>query len=460
MRKLLDNVLTFLRGDLTLLEHRTTSRWGRIGLRQLRIFLYVGKRLVLGRHNERAAALTYLTLLALIPLLAVVFSLVKAFGGFADLTVRVRDFLLDYIPDSSDQVASWLQTFIENFNAATVGFVGMGALLVTLILTLSAIETALDQTWAVRKSRSWGRRLLVYWSLLTLSPLFLGLSLAATASLSSNRFALWLSENLPLFGVLRAIVPVLATAFAFTMMYTFLPSTRVRVGPAFVGGLSAAVFFELAKWGYATYTARSVSTNTLYGSLAAFPVFIIWVNYSWRILLSGADIVHATQYASTDPTEETDPRTNQVTREEASVRICALVATAFAKNQTPPTIDEICRRLLLPAHLADVLCQHLLNSGLIRQISNKSRGLTPGRPLEALTVADIIDVLRHKVGQSHWSTSSDQGDHIDALLLGCERENMEAMRKVRWLDLVDTQVKGRSDTPPIEKKVVNIREEK
>src|SRR5690242_6736568 len=140
MRKQLDMLVTFLRGDLTRLEHQAKTRKVRLAIRQLRIFLYVGKRLVQGRHTERAAALTYLSLLALIPLLAVVFSLFKAFGGFSDLQSQARDFLLDYIPDSSDEVAGWLESFIVNFNAGAVGVVGMGALLVTLIMTLSAVE--------------------------------------------------------------------------------------------------------------------------------------------------------------------------------------------------------------------------------------------------------------------------------------------------------------------------------
>ena len=448
MRRKLTQILSFLRGDLTRLEHEAERRWIRLALRQLRIFLYVGKRLIQGRHTERAAALTYLSLLSLIPLLAVIFSLFKAFGAFSDLTTRARDFLLDYIPDSSDQVAGWLESFIENFNAGAVGVIGMGALLVTLIMTLSAVENALNQTWAIRHSRSWGRRLFVYWSLLTLAPLLLGASLAFSASLQSSHASAWLTAHVPLLGLFGAFVPVFATALAFSTLYIFLPSTRVRIGPAWVGGLSAAIMFELAKWAYTVYTARSVSANKLYGSLAAFPIFIIWVNYSWRIVLCGADVVHATQYASSDPTEETDPRTNQATREEAAVRICALVAAAFVKMQPPPSVSDVCRRLMLPAHLTDVLCHHLVEHGLLREVTGKGRGLAPSKPLDVLTVADILEVMRHKVGLSHWATSSDQGDNIDAVLLSCERANVEATRAIRWIDLVEAQGTPKRASPP------------
>jgi membrane protein len=447
MHKKVSEAIAFFRGDLHRLEVEAKHRGVRLAIRQLRIFLYVAKRLVQGRHTERAAALTYLTMLALIPLLAVIFSLVKAFGGFADLEDEVRDFLLDYIPDSSAQVAKWLQAFIDNFNAGAVGLVGMAALLVTLIMTLSAVENALDETWAVRNTRGWGMRLIVYWSLITVAPLFLGVSLAITAAAQSTHAAHWLDQHVPAIGLLQGLVPMFATALAFTTMYAFLPSARVGIGAAWVGGLFAGVMFELAKWAYTAYTAQSVSSNKLYGSLAAFPVFVIWVNYSWRIVLCGADVVHATQYYSSDPTEETDPRTNQATREEAAVRIVALVTQAFVRQERPPSVAELCKSLWLPAHLTDVLCYHLVQGGLLREVVGGRRGLAPARPVDALTVADVIRLLRHKIGVAHWVTESDRGDQIDKLLLGCEAKSMEQLAAIRWVDLVDDASPSRP-TPP------------
>jgi membrane protein len=445
----------FITSDLTRLEHQTRSRWAKLGLKQLRITLYVARRLIDGKHTERAASLTYLSLLAIIPLLAVIFSLFKAFGGLEDTEARLQNFLLNYIPEGSNEVATWLAHFLKSFNAGALGVIGMGALLVTVMVTLKAVEDALNQTWAVRKPRGWGMRLVVYWSLLTVGPILLGASLTMTAAVQSKGGAFdWMSAHVPLFRVAKTLIPVMATSIAFTGLYVFLPSTRVKMRAAWAGGISAAILFETAKWAYTLYTARSVSSNTLYGSLVAFPFFIVWVNYSWRFVLFGADIVHATQNSSTDPNEETDPRTNQATREEAAVRICALVARAFVRQESPPSIALLTRHLFLPAHLVDVLVGHLVNARLLREVQEKSStGLVPGKPLHQLTLGDIVFVMRHKIGVAHWATSDNQKDAIDHVLLEVERDTMEKLTNVRWVDLFDheaeTHRRSQETAPPV-----------
>src|SRR5262249_10778325 len=155
----------------------------------------------------------------------------------------------------------------ESFNAGAVGFVGMGALLVTVILTLSAIEDALNKTWAVSTPRGWGMRLVVYWSLLTIGPLLLGGSIAMSASVQAHAKIVE-GLHIPFLGLLESLVPLMSTATAFTALYYFLPSARVSFGAAWTGGVAGAVLFEVAKWAYTLYTSRSVSANALYGSLA------------------------------------------------------------------------------------------------------------------------------------------------------------------------------------------------
>lgn len=448
---LLSKFRSLLDTNLAQLEQSVPSRPLKIAIRNLRISVHVGRALIGGKHNERAAALTYFSLLALVPALAVVFSLFKAFGGMARVETRAKSYILDYLAyESQGQVSEWLDRFVSSFNAGTVGGVGMAALVVTLLLTLASVEDALNKTWGVVARRGWGMKLVVYWTALTVGPLLLGTSLAMTASLQSSSVVVWAQRHVPFFGLSQSLLPMVITSLALSAMYLILPAARVRWGSALTGGVVAGVVFELAKWLYAFYAAKTLSKNALYGSLAALPFFIIWLNYSWRIVLFGADVAHAVQYLSTDPTEETDPRTNQATREEAAVRIAATIAAAFAENAPPPTQWQISSRLLLPAHLTETLCQHLLKGGLIREVAGGRRagGLVPGRPLEELSAADVVRVLRHDVGVAHWAVSGDSKDRIDQFLLGVEATAMATLGEVRWSELAAHDAPAMGARPP------------
>jgi membrane protein len=426
--------------NLAEVEHNSNSRWVRLGIRNLRIIAHVGRALIGGKHTERAAALTYFSVLSVVPLLAVIFSLFKAFGGLARVADQLKAYVLDYLSyQSQGQVNDWLDRFVTSFNAGAVGTVGMAALLVTLIFTLATIEDAFNHIWGVRNRRTWGMRLVVYWSLLTIGPLLLGGSLAITASVQSSRVALWAHNHIPLWDLAQGIIPIVFTALAFSAMYVILPAARVSFSAALTGGVVAGVLFEIAKFLYTIYVAHAVTRSALYGSLAALPLLILWMNYSWRVVLFGADVAHAIQYLSTDPTEETDPRTNQANREEAALRICAVIAAAFAENRPPQTTFQISKHLLLPAHLTESLCSHLLDAGLIREVyistGRRQLGYVPARPLDDLSAADVVRVLRHDVGIAHWGISGDSKDLIDNLLLGAEKELFAKLGEVRWTDL-------------------------
>jgi membrane protein len=251
----------------------------------------------------------------------------------------------------------------------------------------------------------------------------------------------WAREHVPLFGLTQGLLPTAFTALAFSALYLILPAARVSWSAALTGGVVAGVMFEVAKFLYTIYVARAVSRNALYGSLAALPFFILWVNYSWRVVLFGADVAHATQYLSTDPTEETDPRTNQATREEAALRICAAIAAAFAHSRTPPSTFQLSAELLLPAHLTETLCGHLVTGTLIREVTvgRKPVGFLPARPLAELSAADVVRVLRHGVGVGHWGIAGDSKDLVDGLLLGVEKESMAKLAEVRWTQLAETK---------------------
>ena len=242
----------------------------------------------LGDHGlQLAAGLAYTSLLSLVPLMAVVIGLFSVFPAFDRVTIDIQDFIFqNFVPDSGEVIQSHLQAFASKARGLTA--IGTVVLIVTSVMLISSINAAMNRIWKIHHRRSLIGRVLVYWALLTLGPLSIGASLVVTSYLVS----------LPLFrgvdtqgtdGLLLIVLPGLAAAVGFTLMYTIVPDTRVRIRDALLGGLVAAVLFEVAKGGFALYVTSFPTYQTIYGALAAVPLFLIWIYVTWVIILLGAE---------------------------------------------------------------------------------------------------------------------------------------------------------------------------
>lgn len=242
----------------------------------------------LGDHGlQLAAGLAYTSLLSLVPLMAVMIGLFSVFPAFDRVTTDIQDFIFqNFVPASGEVVQSYLQAFASKARGLTA--IGTVVLVVTSVMLISSINAAMNRIWKVQHHRSLIGRVLVYWALLTLGPLLIGASLVATSYLVS----------LPLFrgvspdgtrGLVLTLLPWLSAAVGFTLMYTIVPDTRVRIRDALLGGVVAAVLFEIAKGGFAFYVTRFPTYQTIYGALAAVPLFLVWIYVTWVIILLGAE---------------------------------------------------------------------------------------------------------------------------------------------------------------------------
>ena len=253
-----------------------------------RFFAYSTRRFWRDECPQVAAALSYSSLLSVVPLLAIFLGLLSAFPAFEELRITVQEFIFDTaIPEVGIEVSDYLAGFVENASKMT-GF-GLLALGVTAVLLLSTITTAFNSIWRVQEPRSLVLRLLVYWAVLTLGPILLGASL----SLSTYGFALagWagVQEYGSNFGMTQ-LLPFALAAGAFTVLYMLVPARSVRFRHALAGALVAAFLFELLKRGFGFYLAHFPSYQAVYGALAAIPIFLIWMYLSWAVVLFGAEI--------------------------------------------------------------------------------------------------------------------------------------------------------------------------
>jgi membrane protein len=236
-----------------------------------------------------AASLTYTTLLALVPLLTIALTLVTAFPVFEQFTQGVDEFFAQNVlpPAVAETVTHYIQQFTESATKLTA--LGILFLAVTAIMLMMTIERAFDGIWRVTRPRRLGTRVLMYWAVLTLGPLLIGMSLTMTSYVVT--VSLGFARQIPGAAALVLVaVPALLTAIAFTLVYLVVPNRPVRLVHAAIGGLAAAVMFEAMKRGLAIYIEKSPNYALVYGAFAAVPIFLVWVYLSWVVTLLGAVI--------------------------------------------------------------------------------------------------------------------------------------------------------------------------
>lgn len=233
-----------------------------------------------------ASALSFTSLLALVPLVTVVFSMLSLFPVFETWSVRVEDFLFSqFVPTAGDAVRQYLHEFSSKAGQLTA--VGLLFLLLSSLLLLSTIEDSFNDIWKVPRGRQLFHRLLVYWAVITLGPVLI----TASLSMSSALLSLSVFDDSILAGATSQVLrylPFLLELGAFILFYKAIPNTEVSLRHAFIGGVVATVLFETAKYGFAAYILNFRSYQLIYGALATVPIFFLWIYLSWVVMLIGA----------------------------------------------------------------------------------------------------------------------------------------------------------------------------
>jgi membrane protein len=243
-----------------------------------------------------AGALSYTSLVALVPLTAIALAVLSAFPGFADAREQLLGYIIrGLVPEVGAEVEWWFRYFAGTSARTTT--IGVLALAVTAVLMLATIEDQLHQIWRVKSPRPWVQRILAYWAILTLGPLLLGVSFSLPSyidlfvrNVGFNPTAI--TQEAGVQQLLR-IVPLLLEVLAFTLIYALIPNCSVRWREAAVGGVVAALLIEGLKIGFAIYLAWFSSYRAVYGALAAIPIFLLWMYVAWGAVLFGAVVAAA-----------------------------------------------------------------------------------------------------------------------------------------------------------------------
>jgi membrane protein len=263
-----------------MLEHLQAAR---------RFVVHLVGRFFADRGPQSAAALTYTTLFAVVPLMTVTFVMLAAVPAFRDLGEPIQAFIFhNFVPSAGEQVQEYLRGF--STQARELTWLGVALLVATALLTLYTIEDAFNHIWRVRRARRGMSSFLLYWAILSLGPLLLGLGFAAGTYVTSLQL-LTGPRALPGAGALIGLMPLLTGIAAFTLLYAAVPNTRVPLRHALLGGCFSALAFEAAKALFALYVSLFPGYQLIYGAFAAVPLFLLWIYLAWLIVLMGAELV-------------------------------------------------------------------------------------------------------------------------------------------------------------------------
>jgi membrane protein len=380
-----------------------------------RLAIAVGEEYWNGLLTLQAMGLVYTTLLSLVPFLAVVFSVLKAFG----VQRQIEPFLVQALAPLGSQgedIARRMIEFVNNLRVGVLGALGLAGLFYTVFSLMSQIEEALNYLWRVRRARSLARKFSDYFSLALVGPVLVFTAVALTASAQSH----WLMQELlqlPYMGVvvtlLTQVMPFVFLCTAFTFLYKLIPYTRVSFSAALVGGVSAGLLWQLVGAAFTAFVAHSVYYTAVYSSLAILVVFLIWLYVGWLIVLVGGEVAYVYQHPYAYRPRASWQRHGYVFRAWLALSALTEVTHRHLAKEAPWRVTELATTLSVsPANL-DELIDEFVRCDLLYRTA-EPEGIVLGRPPEQVSVSDVLTLLEgsDSAGAEHSTESDDPVSHL------------------------------------------------
>jgi membrane protein len=351
----------------------------------------------------RASALTLFTLLSIVPVIALMFGIAKGFG----LQERVAAQVLERMK-GQEEMASRIITFanslLEKASGDIIASVGIAFLFYTIISVLSNVEKAFNDIWGVVKPRSFGRKLGDYLSMILVCPILLVLAGSMTVFVSGQIQVItekipFLQNFGPAFWLMLKLLPYCTLWVAFTFIFMFMPNTKVKFTSALIGGIVAGTVFQVVQWAYINFQIGVTRYSAIYGSFAALPLFVIWLQASWLVILFGAEVSFAHQNVETYEFEPDCLSVSRSFKKLLSLLIIQRLVKNFCRGEKPADASVLSKELDIPVRLVRQILYELSESGVaseVRKGEGRDLAFQPAIDADKITVKFVLDRLEQQ----------------------------------------------------------------
>lgn len=453
IRGIIDRIARSYRMDLWRVQAETLSFPRYAALKFLRVILVSLRGFHAYHCALRASALTFYTVLSIVPVAAMAFGIAAGFG----FEQRLQKELLENFSGHEAvilKVIDFAHTFLDDTRGGLIAGVGVAVLFWAVIKVLGNIENSLNAIWEVGKSRSIGRKIGDYLGMMILSPVLVIVSGSATVFIKTQ--VMMMTREVWLLGAFSPVIllslkllPYILAWILFSTVYLVMPNTRVRIASAVIAGIIAGTLYQMVQWGYINFQVGVARNNAIYGSFAAVPLFLVWLQMSWLIVLFGAVISSAWQRIDELAVDPACRQRSVFFNRLVYLCIVHRLVRRFRCAEPPSTNREIAAALGIPVPLVRELTAQLAEAGILSIVRPGARGagasdpdaldenaFQPGRDVALLTVKAVVGAMEHR-GCDAFPMASTQASAELRELLGEMDRAAEASPANRLLKDID-----------------------
>lgn len=367
-------------------------RWG---VRQYRLLFYTVQGLSQHGTMVRSAAMTFYTLISIVPIVALAFAVVKGFGLMDGLIDNLYS-ILPQVPDVVDYIVEFAQNALARTQSGWVAAISLATLFWSVISLFSSVEDAFNNIWEVKSSRGIARKYSDYIAIIVIAPL-LWVVATSTGTYMREIFGIDAFAGMELVSRLFSLVVAWAM---FTFIYIILPNTKVKFSSAAIAAIFAGTVFLLFQWGYVYLQKTMTSYNAIYGSFAALPLFLLWMQISWEILLLGGELSFAFQNVQRFDEERESLLASYDCRRKLMVAIMVIVSRAFRDGKGAVNMAEIRGELEVPTRILSNVLFTLVEAEMLNEVHRGKHeyevSYAPARDINSLRVYDVLEAVDNR----------------------------------------------------------------